>query len=71
MVPACCLPQIHERSHVGQRGDSLVQAEAPGRVPDVLLGELPVFNGPFHKSGHHDEAEDQDVDTSEYFVDHG
>ena len=38
---------------------------------EIFLRELPVFNGAFHEPGHHDEAQDQDIDTGENFVDHG
>lgn len=52
-------------------GHPLVQAEVTRRILEVLLRELPVFNRSFHKPRHHDEAQHQNVDTREYFVDHG
>lgn len=58
-------------THPETEQHSLVQAEAARCVLEILLRELPVFNGSFHESRHHDEAQDQDVDTREDLVDHG
>lgn len=53
------------------QANSLVPTERAGSIPEVLLLELPVFNGPFDEPRHHDEAEDQDINAREHFVDHG
>lgn len=51
--------------------NSLVPTERARSIQEVLLRQLPVFNGPFHEPRHHDEAQNQNVNAGEYFVDHG
>lgn len=65
--------KYRELSHAKgtHKTNSLVPTERAGSIPEVLLLELPVFNGPFDESRHHDEAQDQDVNAGEHFVDHG
>lgn len=59
------------RANGTRETNSLVPIEAGGFIQEIFLRELPVFNRAFHEPRHHDEAQDQDVNTGEDFVDHG